>query len=219
MMSFIRIYLNYTLFILGIRDVLSRDIINKVIPIESHEPLVILSEDTIFTNEEVRVRASVAEKLNAVAKNLQLSGYGLFIHEGYRSNEKQRVQWSNAVEKTRRDSPAMSDDQIEMIVQKQVARPDGIGGGHQTGGAVDAALCSLESELLDMGTEYIEFSEFTKTNAHIIDQEVRERRKVLLSAMRKAGFVNYPNEWWHYSYGDRMWAAYLKKKVCPYDVL
>lgn len=219
MMSSIRIYLNYTLFILGIRDVLSRDIINKVIPIENHEPPVILSGDTIFTNKEVRVRASVAEKLNAVAKNLQLSGYGLFVYEGYRSNETQRVQWSNAVEKMKRGNPVMSDNQIEMIVQKQIARPDGVGGGHQTGGAVDLTLSSLECEPLDMGTEYVEFNEFTKTNAHIVSQEVHDRRKVLLSAMRKAGFVNYPNEWWHYSYGDRMWAAYLKKKVCPYDVL
>jgi D-alanyl-D-alanine dipeptidase len=24
--------------------------------------------------------------------------------------------------------------------------------------------------------------------------------------MTGAGFVNYPYEWWHYSYGDRYWA-------------
>lgn len=218
-MKFIRIYFNYALFVLGIQDVLSRDIINKVIPIENHESLVTLSGDTIFTNEEVRVRASVAEKLNAVAKNLRTSGYGLFVYDGYRSNARQREQWGNAVEKMKRGNPVMSDDQIEMIVQKQIARPDRVGGGHQTGGAVDLTLSSLEGEPFDMGTEYVEFNELTKTNAHTMDQEVYERRKILLSAMRKAGFINYPNEWWHYSYGDRMWAAYSKKKVCPYDVL
>jgi len=41
-------------------------------------------------------------------------------------------------------------------------------------------------------------------------------RKVLLDVMKKNGFVNYPGEWWHYSFGDRMWAAYLRKKVCHY---
>ncbi|SUX54583.1 Uncharacterised protein [Chromobacterium vaccinii] len=25
--------------------------------------------------------------------------------------------------------------------------------------------------------------------------------------MRDAGFVNYPSEWWHWSHGDRYWAA------------
>ncbi len=24
--------------------------------------------------------------------------------------------------------------------------------------------------------------------------------------MHAAGFVNYPTEWWHWSYGDRYWA-------------
>jgi D-alanyl-D-alanine dipeptidase len=25
--------------------------------------------------------------------------------------------------------------------------------------------------------------------------------------MTGAGFVNYPSEWWHWSYGDRYWAV------------
>ena len=25
-------------------------------------------------------------------------------------------------------------------------------------------------------------------------------------AMRRAGLVNYPTEWWHWSYGDHYWA-------------
>lgn len=219
MIQFVRIYFNYILFILGIREVLPRELVNKVIPVENHEPLVALSGDSIFADGEVRVRASVAKKLKAVAESLRASGYGLFVYEGYRSNEKQRAQWNNVVEKIKRGSPTMSDSQIEMIAQKQVARPDGIGGGHQTGGAVDLTLCSLEGALLDMGTKYTEFNELTKTNAHATDQEVRERRKVLLSTMRKFGFVNYPNEWWHYSYGDRMWAAYSLRNACLYDVL
>jgi zinc D-Ala-D-Ala dipeptidase len=24
--------------------------------------------------------------------------------------------------------------------------------------------------------------------------------------MESTGFVNYPHEWWHFSYGDRYWA-------------
>ena len=30
--------------------------------------------------------------------------------------------------------------------------------------------------------------------------------------MQDAGFVNYPAEWWHYCYGDKMWAAYSHEK-------
>ena len=36
--------------------------------------------------------------------------------------------------------------------------------------------------------------------------------------MENAGFKNYPNEWWHFCYGDRMWAAYSKRKDCFYGM-
>ena len=28
--------------------------------------------------------------------------------------------------------------------------------------------------------------------------------------MEKAGFINYPAEWWHWSYGDCYWAYFNK---------
>jgi D-alanyl-D-alanine dipeptidase len=31
--------------------------------------------------------------------------------------------------------------------------------------------------------------------------------------MRATGFVNYPTEWWHWSYGDRYWAYALGKRI------
>ncbi|WP_281286552.1 M15 family metallopeptidase [Herbidospora galbida] len=29
---------------------------------------------------------------------------------------------------------------------------------------------------------------------------------MLGTALTEAGLVNYPTEWWHWSYGDRYWA-------------
>lgn len=37
--------------------------------------------------------------------------------------------------------------------------------------------------------------------------------------MTEEGFVNYPAEWWHFSYGDKMWAAYSYKKYAFYDII
>ncbi|MCC6520971.1 hypothetical protein IT403_03270 [Candidatus Nomurabacteria bacterium] len=34
--------------------------------------------------------------------------------------------------------------------------------------------------------------------------------------MTSVGFVYYPGEWWHYCYGDRMWAVYSRRKECVY---
>ncbi|MEV6982635.1 M15 family metallopeptidase [Sphaerisporangium sp. NPDC051017] len=39
-----------------------------------------------------------------------------------------------------------------------------------------------------------------------ISTEAAGRRHVLGEALEAAGLVNYPTEWWHWSYGNRYWA-------------
>ena len=75
----------------------------------------------------------------------------------------------------------------------------GIGGGHQSGGAVDLTLCDREGRPIDMGTGYMEHNDSTATYS-----------------MEETGFVNYPSEWWHFAYGDRMWASYKHKRHAIY---
>ncbi|MFD3933175.1 M15 family metallopeptidase [Streptomyces sp. NPDC058614] len=43
-----------------------------------------------------------------------------------------------------------------------------------------------------------------------LSAQARHNRDLLVRAMRAAGFVNYPTEWWHWSYGDRYWAFVAK---------
>jgi D-alanyl-D-alanine dipeptidase len=40
-----------------------------------------------------------------------------------------------------------------------------------------------------------------------LTDEARGWRDVLSSALSDAGVVNYPPEWWQWSFGDRYWAA------------
>jgi D-alanyl-D-alanine dipeptidase len=44
------------------------------------------------------------------------------------------------------------------------------------------------------------------THADNIGAEARAHREILGKALSGAGLVNYPTEWWHWSYGDRYWA-------------
>ncbi|WP_326954540.1 M15 family metallopeptidase [Amycolatopsis sp. NBC_01286] len=39
---------------------------------------------------------------------------------------------------------------------------------------------------------------------------------LLIGAMSAGGFVNYPSEWWHWSYGDRYWALATETAHAPY---
>jgi zinc D-Ala-D-Ala dipeptidase len=45
----------------------------------------------------------------------------------------------------------------------------------------------------------------------------RRHRDILASAMTAAGLVNYPAEWWHWSYGDRYWAFQADRGTALYE--
>ena len=70
-----------------------------------------------------------------------------------------------------------------------------------------------------MGTEYSQHNNKTKTKSKLLTKEEKENREYLLKSLEKLGFINYPNEWWHYCYGDKMWAAYKFKKQCFYGYI
>jgi D-alanyl-D-alanine dipeptidase len=36
--------------------------------------------------------------------------------------------------------------------------------------------------------------------------------------MIEAGFASHPDEWWHYSYGDQMWAALTGAEAAHYGL-
>ena len=70
-----------------------------------------------------------------------------------------------------------------------------------------------------MGTAYGEHNPNTFTQNKNLNKEQQQNRKILFDAMTAAGFTNYPAEWWHYSYGDRMWAAYNRNKISLYNLV
>ena len=70
---------------------------------------------------------------------------------------------------------------------------------HNLGLAVDLTLVTLESgRELDMGTPFDTFAAAAHTaNA---SGDVAANRRRLVEAMEAEGFVNYEQEWWHFSY-------------------
>ena len=39
------------------------------------------------------------------------------------------------------------------------------------------------------------------------DGVIRRLRRLLANSMMRSGFARYSPEWWHWSYGDDVWAA------------
>jgi len=86
---------------------------------------------------------------------------------------------------------------------------------HSTGAAIDLTLADMTGNPLDLGGE-IDFigaessPDFYKEDNLGIPcskhQVFHNRRSLLFSVMEQAGFVQHPNEWWHFSYGDQLWS-------------
>lgn len=55
---------------------------------------------------------------------------------------------------------------------------------------------------LDMGTGFDCFDKRANTANPEISAEQRANRRLLLRAMTRAGFTNYPEEWWHFTLDD-----------------
>ena len=77
--------------------------------------------------------------------------------------------------------------------------------GHSRGATVDLTLerCVAGDKLcepLEMGTDFDYFGTRANTDTPGLTPRQRENRALLLGAMERGGFRNYPMEWWHYTF-------------------
>jgi D-alanyl-D-alanine dipeptidase len=153
-------------------------------------------------------RAGVADRLLAAQAALP-PGIRLLIVEAYRPPALQQRYFSTYRDLLAAARPDVSPTELDVLASRYIS-PLAVA-PHCTGGAVDLTLGTEDGVELDLGTAVNASPEdsdggcFTASPA--INGRARELRDVLVSAMTGAGFVNYPTEWWHYSVGERYWAA------------
>lgn len=82
---------------------------------------------------------------------------------------------------------------------------------HSTGGAIDITLMDAARQVVDMGSPIDELSprsyphHFASSQSGL-EQTYHAHRELLNRVMSQAGFRQHPGEWWHFCYGDQMWA-------------
>jgi D-alanyl-D-alanine dipeptidase len=96
---------------------------------------------------------------------------------------------------------------------------------HSTGAAVDLTLADLQGRPLAMGGEIDAIGPISAPDHYIGAPAGSEaggwhRQRVLLGeVMGAAGFARHPNEWWHFSHGDQLWAWRSREPRARYGLV
>ncbi|MEU3425121.1 M15 family metallopeptidase [Streptomyces gardneri] len=153
------------------------------------------------------LREGVVERL-LKAQSVLPDGLRLLFVEGYRPPSLQREYFEEYADELRALHPKWEADRIRTAASRYVSPPEIA--PHSAGAAVDLTLVGPDGRELDLGTRMNAGPEESAgacyTDADTIGAEARAHRDLLGSVLSAAGLVNYPTEWWHWSFGDRYWA-------------
>ncbi|KTD71414.1 M15 family metallopeptidase [Legionella tucsonensis] len=204
--------------------------------IDNHDPmidLVDLREISYGPSPEIpnnidytKMRKTVYEKLKQ-AQFLLPQGLRFCLYESYRSLTLQKSLFDARYEKVKSKHPEWSSEQIFTETIRMVSPVINQDGSpnippHSTGAAIDVYLINEQEEIIEMGIHPKDWMEdldgsLSLTASEIIPAKAKQNRKIMSHVLEAVGFVNYRNEYWHWSYGDRYWAYYKQKPYAFYD--
>jgi zinc D-Ala-D-Ala dipeptidase len=172
---------------------------------ETGEPLLAL--DPGFGPARARVRAGLAARL-AVAQHRLPAGLALKVLEGHRTVQSQRAVVAAYRAVVEAEHPDADEQRLVDLTSRYVA-PVAVA-PHVAAAAVDLTLVDADGVELDLGTPVDatpEQSQGRCFTAADLPPAARAHRDLLCEVLSGAGLVNYPTEWWHWSFGDRYWAV------------
>jgi len=146
------------------------------------------------------LRAAAAEALSRVESALRPQGYRLRLWDCYRP--------ARAVSAFVRWAGLPDDPRSKALHYPNLAKTQLLGeyiapvSGHSRGATVDLTLMQCTGTRctpLDMGTGFDVFDPRAHTDDPGITEAQRDNRRRLVQAMAAQGFVNYAQEWWHFT--------------------
>jgi len=188
----------------------------SAIPVlESGEPLIPL--DASFGPARALVRQGLADRLLRAQAALP-HGTALRVVEGHRTVARQREIIAAYTVEVCAARPGVSPSELDQLISRFVA-PVAVA-PHVAGAAVDLSLVGPDGIELDLGTPVDATPEESADRCYFaatdIGSTARAHRDLLAGVLGAAGLVNYPTEWWHWSFGDRYWALVTDSPTAQY---
>ncbi|MFG2619494.1 M15 family metallopeptidase [Streptomyces sp. NPDC048507] len=140
-----------------------------------------------------------AEALRRAQRELLRGGYSLKVYDCYRPRRAVRrfVRWA-----AEPDDPAAKAEHYPEVAKSRLV-PEGYiasESAHSRGSTVDVTLVALPARReVDMGTAFDFFDPRAHTDAPGTPPGARENRRLLRRVLGARGFVNLPQEWWHFT--------------------
>jgi len=159
-------------------------------------------------SDKVLARESVAKRL-VKARKLLPKGYNFKVWDAARPLDVQIKMIKNFYRRLKHANSQLSKKEIDRLIDsfcakplKKVTRPD----THRNGGALDLTIVDARGRELYMGTDFDDATECAATDffenkkkLNSFERQARKNRRLFSRVMKKAGFINYKNEWWHWS--------------------
>jgi D-alanyl-D-alanine dipeptidase len=163
------------------------------------------------------LRSGLVERLLFAQERLP-DEYRLLLVEGYRPYELQERYFTGYRQHLETLDPTLDGRESFRLASRYVSPP--VVAPHVSGAAIDLTLMDRAGEQVDMGTVINATPEDSAGGCYFsadnISSEARHHRDVLAAALTSAGLVNYPTEWWHWSFGDRYWALMTGRPAAIY---
>ncbi len=174
----------------------------------------------LSTDPRLFSRKTIADKLLAIQESFA-DGTRFKIWDAWRPRTVQNTIFQRYWIKITAAHPDWSEALVRRKVEKFVTRaedPSRIP-PHASGGAIDLTLVNASGKELPMGTVFDHFGAaaaslyFEKPES---DKRIRDNRRMLREAMIAHEFRFDEDEWWHFDYGNQLWAAALNKPFAIY---
>lgn len=209
------------------------------IPIqENNDPLIDLKDQNKISfgpspeipnnMEYTKIRRTVYEKL-LEAQNTLPNNLKFCLYEGYRSLKLQEKLFNDRYIFLQQAYPDWQHEQLFQETTKMVSPVINFDGScnippHSTGAAIDIYLVNKQGDIVDMGINVADWMKdidgsISQTNSTKISDKAKEHRLIMSRALNDVGFINYPREYWHWSYGDRYWAYHMGMKFAFYNTV
>jgi D-alanyl-D-alanine dipeptidase len=167
----------------------------------------------------IYTRSEVAARLEQASKYLP-NNYKLIIRASHRPLQVQLDLLHALMREYQAANPDKSIQEVLEYARIYVSDPAIKIPPHCCGAAVDVdMLDTTTGKLVDFGCPMNTDGEISFLFSGATTKTQKTNRMILLDSMTNAGFASYYAEWWHYSYGDQLWAQFYDKDSAIYGIV